>query len=198
MGLPSCTVLSLTVDIAPDALLSVEGDLSANLPPVEREIVDRLHAAGSRAQSEHFRNPEWTSHFKDVLTELGQKHGFFVTHSGYGGEWLFDVVWVETRGPDGAASDDWRDAVRLKLACEIEWKPTNQSVLRDFLKLTFSAAELRLFVYTNRVVTHEDGKVHPIELCRTVAPPSRGFRYLAMGFPYDESYSEVRIDAWEE
>jgi len=72
---------------------------------------------------------------------------------------------------------------------------TEYEVLDDFLKLTVAIADLRLFIYTNALVTSGHGKIHPVELCKRVSPLSRGFRYLAVGFP-SSGKGLFQVDAW--
>jgi hypothetical protein len=114
----------------------------------------------------------------------------------HGGQFLFDVAWLDARFDQQQQDFDWRHTRSLKLACESEWGHKEYEILEDFLKLTFAFAELRLFVYWNHLVKLGNGdKSHPADLCRQATPLSRGFRYLLVGFPSDAS-GEFRVDSW--
>lgn len=84
----------------------------------------------------------------------------------------------------------------LKLICESEWTATESHILEDFFKLTFALADFRLFIYTNTEISSPIyGVIHPVELCKRACPLSRGFRYLALGFP-ERITGTFQIDSW--
>lgn len=183
---------------------AADGIDTSQLFPIEFEIVKSLHAAGvDLSESSEVSNTVWTARIKDALSNLASKRDLlqFPSQSGgtwaqsgetweTGGEWLFDVVWVKgTTNSEG--KHDWRNCSGLALACESEWTMGQYSVLEDFFKLTFAVADLRLFIYTNPAIDED----HPVDMCRRVCPLSRGFRYLAIGFPGSKS-GKCRVDAW--
>lgn len=190
----------LTAAFAEDALSSSGSQLRQHLFPIERDIVERLHKLGITAFREEYRDSRWTVEVKRALLELGQREGFLTwpraNESRFEYEWLFDIVWLEAKhdaqNPEGF---DWRKTRALRLACECEWGMTESAVLEDFLKLTVVIADLRLFIYTNALINSEFGKIHPVELCKRICPLSRGFRYLAVGFP-SSGKGKFQVDTW--
>ena len=80
---------------------------------------------------------------------------------------------------------------RLILACESEWRSENKySILEDFLKLTFSNADVRLFIYTNTFFPKL--KKSPADICFE-ACSNQKVSYLLVGFPKDRN-GEFKID----
>jgi hypothetical protein len=176
----------------PDA---VRRDMDATLSAREQRIVSDLHrvavdAVAGRPTSDTF----WTRGIKSALTAFAGEQNLLCCHSGTAGEWLYDVCWVETAA-GATATNAWRSAQRLKLACEIEWSEHEDDILWDFMKLTWAQADLRLFVYTNHM--KRGASQHPAALCREHCAPSAGSRFLLVGFPkWVEDGEPFRIDAW--
>lgn len=149
----------------------------------------------------------WTHEEKEMLTRIGNDLGFLVFPQKYIGiyksEWLFDIVWVEAektndeslmhQRADNKQPYNWMKTKNLYLACESEWSSKAYDILDDFYKLTFSSANLRLFVYTNKEVTYENRRIHPVDLCKGVCPENRNFEYMMIGIPSSPN-GEVRID----
>lgn len=171
--------------------------------PVELEVVKALYSFCPEAY-QNINLPKWnstkpwTTAIKEQLHDLGQAKGYLVfpekTDKGFEGEWLFDLVWIDAK-PDTQGKLDWMTTQRLALACESEWGTYKEEILKDFYKLTFVLADLRLFIYHNRQTTGT--KEVPADLCKAACPLSRGFRYLLVGFPPDCSGKKgFRIDAW--
>jgi hypothetical protein len=185
------------------------GALTANLCPLEREIAQDLFGrfekpslalnakSAQERQGDHWWSDRpWTGEVIRCLRSLGSKRGHLVyPESGQDegdpqklmNEWLFDVVWMDAPG------EDWQQMTALRLACESEWGRTRDKILEDFLKLTVVLCDLRLLIYTNQEVPVGQEKHHPVDICKSVCPPSRSFRYLLVGTSYKNGF---RVDAW--
>lgn len=193
-------MLQLTAEFRDEGLTLLGDQLRRHLYPIEQDIVIQLHKLGVTAYRDNYADGQWTTEVKSILLALGQREGFLTypraTEGRFESEWLFDIVWLEakydTSNPEGF---DWRKTRGLKLACECEWGTTESAVLEDFLKLTVAIADLRLFIYTNTLVSSEHERVHPVDLCKRVSPLSRGCRYLAVGFP-SSARGHFQIDSW--
>ena len=178
--------------------------LAGGLFPIEVEIAERLYSFcpegySPNADKKWASSTYWTQRVKETLKQLGEEEGLLVfpklEMGKFKGQWLFDLVWVDAKQDETKKEFDWKGTRGLKLACESEWTPKEGHLLEDFLKLTFAIADVRLFIYTNRTVTTRHGPVHPTMLCKRVSPLSRGFRYLALGFP-ESAKGTFRIDSW--
>lgn len=191
-------MFQLTADFKDEGLRQHAEQLRQHLFPIEYDIVDRLHQLGVKAYREKYSDSLWTKEVKLVMLRLGQDEGFLTyprpKETGFADEWMFDVVWLSAKS-DSALPDgfDWRHTRAVKLACECEWGSTESQILEDFLKLTVVLAELRLFIYTNALVGKD--RIRPAELCKRACPLSRGFRYLALGFPNGPT-GRLQLDAW--
>ena len=113
---------------------------------LSQQLQNALDAVNLEFRDDPSSNKEWTERVKRALTELGhsQEKNYFIYASGtegaHGGEWLYDLVWLEYDGDN---------IVRIPLAVESEWlKPTD--VLEDFQKLCQSRSELRLMIFQAR------------------------------------------------
>lgn len=150
--------------------------MTSELFPIEAEIVAALEQAATTLLGQP--NSAWTQAFKLSLRGVGHSHGFEVwgslpddgNNSKFCNEWLCDLCWLRCdRGL-------WQHLSGMALACEIEWKSDDESLLEDFLKLTVVDSEWRLFVFTAR-----PGKMaEQFKLLRGVCPGSRGNRYLTI------------------
>lgn len=191
-------------------------DLLSSLNRLECRIVGSLHkmACEGFKETANWRTKDWTSKVKEVLANLAKEEGLGNYPRWIDGkdkwldEWLFDFVWAlaPLAKPESGKKDadpyKWQNVQKLVLACECEWTATQDEILQDFLKLTFAYADMRLFIYTHREeyidvdLGYGDGaiKMRPADLCRQVCPPSRGFRYLLVGIPDEDS--DLVIDAW--
>ncbi len=154
---------------------------SNELFPIEREILQKLKEATQRLNDETPR-PEWTTAFKEALTELGEGLDVAV----WGGipsraessEWLWDITWADCpKDPKGRSN--WRGLRQVVLACEIEWDPDDDCLLEDFLKLTVCNAAYRLFVFTQVAKRYQE----QFDMLMAACPGSRGYRYLAIAVP---------------
>jgi hypothetical protein len=178
----------------PDAVCK---DMRVSLSHKEKRIVSDLHQVAvnafvGRETSGRF----WTKGIKNALTLLAKEQDLLCCHSDSEetGEWLYDVCWVET-APGAPMPAPWRRAQRLILVCESEWSENENDILWDFMKLSWAQADLRLFIYTNHM--KRKATKHPVVLCRENCPPSRGARFLLIGFPKRVEDGEMfRVDAW--
>lgn len=165
-----------------------------DLLPIENKIIVAVKAATSKDWQEA-TSKKRTCAIKGRLTSLGHKLGFKVCTSGQKrigadtGEWLFDLCWADWNG-------SWRDLRGLKLITEVEWQNDNDSVIRDFRKLTVGIAEFRLFITTYKAGKKYEKKLHNlVKTCKSVCPGSRGFRYLITAIP-DKDSSRIKSFAW--
>lgn len=194
-------MFTLSTEISAHGLEANSELMFSQLFPIERDVVRQLYEVGVQAYANRLSDGQWTREIKLCLLKLGQAQGFLtyprLKEIGFEYEWMFDVVWLEAKAdvnhPEGF---DWHHIRGVRLACESEWGTYQDAILDDFLKLTVVIADLRLFVYTNvPVVVRNGGKEHPVDLCKRVSPMSRGFRYLAVGFP-NSGKGEFRVDSW--
>lgn len=181
----------------------------ADLSDIEWAIIEALHRVavrgygtlnvepGAEAASAWSSNDMWTLEVKKALRDLGRKQGCVVypvlsdESERPGGEWLFDLVWVNAPLKQDTKEPDWERTRGLRLACECEWDNAEHEILTDFFKLTFAFCGLRLFAYD---ANGPKGK-QVVSRCRRACPPSRGFRYLLVGFS-KAGKAELRVDAW--
>ena len=99
-----------------------------------QESLDRLSLRPSH------RGWKWWMATEAVLRglgNLGMSKGLHVRSQYHGGEWLWDLCWMEL------GSDGW--VKRLVLACESELSGRH-NVKEDFQKILFSVADIRLLV----------------------------------------------------
>ena len=185
------------------ALANCLPQLAQSLSPLELDLVQRLFETGAKCYAGNFSDREWTAEVKLSLEELATKKGLLqfpnrqADRWSRGGEWLFDIAWVDAKCATGQGYD-WRLTKSLVLAGEGEWIAGEYDILADFLKLTFAAAQQRLFIYANQpVATSKGATATPADLCRCASPPGRGFRYLLVGFPPTPA-EHVRVDWWTE
>ncbi len=107
---------------------------------------------------------------------------------------MFDLTWVRAKVVSGKLA--WQETQGLALACECEWERDKDRLLEDFYKLTFAVADLRLFIYENHPFGMESPE-EPALLLKRVCPLSRGFRYMAVGFPrMAERDRGLKVDVW--
>jgi len=177
-----------------------------NLFPIECDIVGKLYslsieAFGSNGKSEWHSSSYWTHRVQGALSDVGKKEGLVVVPSRERGtdkfqaSWLLDLVWLEAPPQSNEHPFDWRSFRGLRMACTCAWGETETAILENFLKLMVVVADLRVLVYTNRLIKTEAGMIHPADLCKKTCLLSRGFRFLLVGFPTNAN-GQVRIDAW--
>jgi len=173
----------------------VSTEMSGLLSAQEQRIVRDLYriaieAYVDRKTSDGF----WTGSIKHKLAGLAAEQKLLCCHSGTTGEWLYDICWVETDS-EPTASKSWLGAQRLKMVCECEWAEDEDSILWDFMKLSWAQSDIRVFIYTNHM--RRGAAKHPVTLCWNHCPPSHGSRFLLIGFPKRPEKGEFfRVDAW--
>lgn len=196
---------SCALDPRKNEIESVRDDLSVSLFPIELLIVEKLYdiclnGFNSRSEGNWNSDTYWTAQVKEQLSNIGTDLGFLVypikdkATGKFKEEWLFDLVWVDARRNE-SGQFDYKETRGLKLACESEWNASQDSILDDFLKLTFAYADLRLFIYTNKTIKTNSGNLTPSQLCKSVCATSRGHRFLLIGFPPNEKV-KFQVDAW--
>jgi len=196
-------MFSCKLGVLGDELATHAEELSTALFPIEHEISKKLYMIclqgyGSDASADWKSDGYWTQTTKKALSDMGTQRGYLVypqeEKGGFHGQWLFDLVWVDARR-DEAGHFDYKETRGLKLACESEWKANEESILEDFIKLTFAFADLRLFIYTNIEVRVGSQYMDPAALCKSACPISRGHRYLLIGFPPNDK-GKYAIHGW--
>ena len=157
--------------------------------PIEQEIVSGLNQEAERLYEMAATRKEWTATFKKTLRKLGKERGYEVwakfddePNSG----WLWDLCWARCD-----KAHPLQTLSHIALACEIEWTTGDDYLLEDFLKLTVCDAGFRVFIFTWQERT---GK-HCFRLLMNACPPSRGYRYLAIGVP-EHKMDELPCCAW--
>ncbi|WP_299621022.1 hypothetical protein [Pelagibius sp.] len=115
---------------------------------------------GHFGQKADYRNGPWTRQILTRLAKLGKKQNRHENGAGIwvyasktdaetetspsvadGGEWLFDLCWL-----DYAGRDTWAQLRTVPLVAEIEWG--NQGdIIDDFQKLVLARARLRLMIF---------------------------------------------------
>lgn len=95
-------------------------------------------------ESDNNWNRAWTRAVKTELCSIGRKFGYKVyaspmkTVKSDGGEWLYDVTWLEyEKSGDGELTD-------APLVAECEWDP--QGIEDDFEKLLLARAGVRVMI----------------------------------------------------
>jgi hypothetical protein len=150
----------------------------------ERRIREALTDAILELDGASDLSREWTAPLKRALCDLGQREGHLVWGLASDG-WLFDLVWARS------ATGDQSGLIGLALAVEIEWNDTKKELLRDFLKLTVTNAELCLFIFDTPSTPAAIERKFALlkDACRV----RRGNRYLVCGIESKHS-SPFRVE----
>lgn len=180
----------------PDGMDSeTQNRLRSHLSQQNTELVQDLYQIAVKAFTlKQVSDTYWTSNIKKVFESHAKQLNLLCCHSDHIREWLYDVSWFEV--PSSAdKTENWKEARRLVMACESEWSENEDKILWDFFKLSWSNAELRIFIYTNHM---KRGAVkHPADLCHSLCPPSKETRFLLIGFPKQPEKGETfRVDSW--
>ncbi len=111
------------------------------LDVVEHDVIAVLKKV-AKNQDELSRDSDWTKEIKNGLIELGHRHGFKAYASSCegsdGGEWLFDVCWLQLEN---------KHIRRVPLILESEWNKAMKGLMDDFPKLVIAKAEHRVMVF---------------------------------------------------
>ena len=95
----------------------------------------------------------WTRTIKKKLTSLGQENGYAVADEDIKKdfrEWLYDLVWWKYK------DNHFNNMISIDLAVESEWTPSWKEINgekrgaeyeKDFLKLVYAKAKLKLFIF---------------------------------------------------
>ena len=159
------------------------------------QILSGLGEIEGMPDRHHWSNTEWTRKIKTVLCEVGTNLHYSVWASGVdntdGGEWLYDVCWLDYDGNDG----NWLR--RMPMAAESEWKNIGE-IEDDFSRLLVARASLKVMVCdgwwlpddTEGQATAERLRqsVHEFEDCRV------GDTYLLIIFEWHEN--QWRSHSW--
>lgn len=158
---------------------------------VENEIYEILQRLASKLYAGKVPDRQWTVDIKTELEALGREKLYAIWHSACGkGEWLFDLCWVKQK----SANDWWKRFDGLALACEIEWKMSDEEIATDFLKLAVADADLRLFIFAQM---HSSQAFKVIEFLKRLCPKGKQFRYMAICVPYNKP-AELPFEIWIE
>ena len=159
------------------------------------ELVESLFEVARNAQNTPpSSDTTWTKGIKAVFKDKA-KFPLICCSSDHNGEWLFDISWYEG-SEDADKIGNWRYAKRLVMACECEWQRSADYILDDFLKLAWSNAELRIFIYAN-VLMQGDHHEHPAPICYNRCPSTGNAQYLLIGYPVVFDQGIFRVDTWE-
>ena len=113
------------------------------LDPIESKLTSVLKDLQREGPAGQWNQKKWTQELKSRLAELGSELGYAVytssTPRATGGEWLFDVTWIE-------ASEGY--LLGLPLVLECEWSPDGAS--HDFQKLLIARAERRVMILASK------------------------------------------------
>ena len=112
-----------------------------------KRIRETLDAVGDKSRQEkekqetnNLGNGWWTEKIKSDLAELAKEFNCKAYASScenvYGGEWLYDMTWLEMEG---------KEVCGVKLIMESEWARRN--IKDDFPKLVIGRADLRLMIF---------------------------------------------------
>ncbi len=164
------------------------------------------------------KSNNWTKLILGNLKQLGRNLGFLVPPFQLGGnirdEWVYDLVWIEgSPNPSQRVDKDkirvqWEEIKtirRLILACESEFGEYEADIAEDFMKLVYCNCDFRLFIYLNRRIRGEIGKVcisgdnsgriDILEVCRNFCKTPMNQRYLLVGLP-EKDCDIFRINCW--
>jgi len=169
--------------------------LISGLSDDEQKIVGDLYQIAVNAFTlKQISDTYWTSNIRRVFESHAKQLNLLCCHSDHIREWLYDISWFEV--PSSAdKTENWKEARRLVMACESEWSENEDEILWDFFKLSWSNAELRIFIYTNYM--KRGAAEHPADLCYRLCPLSKGTCYLLIGFPKHPQKGETfRVDSW--
>ncbi|MGA3052359.1 MAG: hypothetical protein ABSE00_10645 [Chitinispirillaceae bacterium] len=177
----------------------------SNLDDLEFSIVKRLYTdclpCFKNMESTDYGKSDkpWTNKVKEILTTLGKENNFLIFPNSDEGEWLFDVTWIDPGKSIVSEECLWMNEPKLILACESEWRSDHKYfILKDFLKLSFSNARIKLFIYTNQYFPRLNKS--PVDFCRDSCCIQKA-KYLLIGFPtidqYREGNSKFIIDSFE-
>jgi len=168
-----------------------------DLLQIEREIVNAVEKASSKCRKPEnvSSNEFWTKEIKKELHCLGKRHGLITWGGEKHSEWLWDICWADYEGEGRWDQGSYRTFKGVRMACEIEWnygnQITNVELINDFLKLTVADVDYRVFIFA----VHPKQKIDEIfNLLYSMCPPSKGYRYLAIGI-YDVKKDNV-CRAW--
>ena len=99
-------------------------------------------------------NADWTQTIKQRIYNLGAKNGFATFAGGvdrmdrdpswHGGEWLYDLCWLDYGSKDLSSDEQWFRSIPLVL--ESEWSPNDGDIYDDFQKLLQARANLRVMI----------------------------------------------------
>ena len=106
---------------------------------IEAEIVEVLREAEERASKEEWSDSTWTREIKSSIARIGNRCNYAVYASSIpeakGGEWLFDMTWIEQNRKGGLLS--------IPLVLESEWGRSADAI-DDFQKLLIARADRRV------------------------------------------------------
>ena len=183
-----------------------ENFLKSHLPALEYLIVKKMYDDclpfyKNSAKTYYGKSDRpWTALIKKILKEIGEHNNFLVGPNPeiYLMQWLFDFIWLE-HDPRVSEKYQWMNAPKLVLACESEWRSEDKwHILQDFLKLSFSNARIKLFIYSIYYFKRFGKSV--ADICRESCCCQKT-KYLLIGFATIEQYNEgngkFKIDYFE-
>lgn len=158
----------------------------------EQAISARIDMLCARPEARNWKRGEWTEQTKNELAAMGHESGFKVYASicdkADGGEWMFDLCWIDYSDPILKA---------VPLAAEFEFNSKASAALEDFQKLLVARAEhrLMLFVPEGRNADPTDATSSLVHDIPKFALGTPGDRYQ-VGC-WDERKQQYRWQCWE-
>src|SRR3989442_13116330 len=107
-----------------------------SLDPTETRLQLELEALTREAVSGHYNDTQWTEGLQRRLCDVGRELGYEVRCSLDGGEWLYDVLWLDR--VNGLIRD-------IPLVLESEWK--QKAATYDFDKLLVAQGRHKAMVF---------------------------------------------------
>ena len=132
-----------------------------DLRTLETELNEIARQANQARQvGEEWSNREWTQQVKDLLIRVGVEKGCIpYPHCGRG-EFLYDVIWLQTT--DGTV-EGLLDHVPL--VAEIEWG-SKGDVRYDFQKLLVARADVRMMIFEDQGRLLEELRAHVVRVAQ--------------------------------
>lgn len=159
---------------------------------LESSISIRIDELCARPEARNWKRGEWTEQTKNELAAMAHEKGFkayaSTCETADGGEWMFDLCWIDYSNPILKA---------VPLAAEFEFNSKASAALEDFQKLLVARAEhrLMLFVPEGRNADHAEATASLVRDIPKFAQGVPGDRYQ-VGC-WDEMVHRYRWQCWK-
>ena len=153
------------------------------MPSLVRRVRGALSELCDRVDEPDWQDADWTREVKQAIVRLAADAGQPVyasgTHGVAGGEWLYDLTWLDY-------SPEARFLKRTILVLESEWDRDLAAIEEDFDNLLLARADLRVMVFQAKsaaeVQTVANRLVAIINACEQT---ESGDQYLLAGWMAD-------------